>query len=105
MVKKIFLIVPVLVAFHVMLPALCLAETLDGSHEFDALLIAIIDVLNGPILTTALIFSVVGWGISLALFEQRRELLEKGGRVVIGLIIAAKGAGFVAEALDLSFLI
>lgn len=105
MAKKLFLIVLGQIAFYVMLPAICLAETLDGSHEFDALLIAIIDVLNGPILTTALVFSIVGWGISLALFEQRRELMEKGGRVVTGLIIAAKGAGFVANALDLSFLI
>lgn len=105
MVKKHLSIVLEQVALCLVFPAICLAETLDGDGKFDALLIAIIDVLNGPILTTALIFSVVGWGISLALFEQRRELLEKGGRVVIGLIIAAKGAGFVADALDLSFLI
>jgi type IV secretory pathway VirB2 component (pilin) len=105
MVRKLFLIVLGQMPFYLLFPALCLADKIDGGGEFDALLIAIIDLLNGPILTTALVFSIVGWGISLALFEQRRELLEKGGRIVIGLIIAAKGAGFVAGVLDLSFLV
>jgi type IV secretory pathway VirB2 component (pilin) len=105
MEKKHLYIVIVLVAFYAMHPAICLADKIDGNHAFDPLLIAILDVLQGSILTAVLIVSVVAWGISLALFEQRRELLEKGGRIVIGLIIAAKGAGFVADALNLSFLI
>ena len=86
-------------------PELCLAETLDGGGEFDALLLEILDLLNDSILTAALVFAVVGFGISMALFPQNRETIERGARVVIGLIIAAKGSGFVADALGLSFLI
>jgi len=86
-------------------PELCCAETLDGGGDFDALLLAVLDLLNGSILTAALVFSIVGFGISIALFPHNRETIEKGARVVLGLIIAAKGAGFVANALGLSWLI
>jgi len=105
MIKNAVCLIVLLVTIYVLLPVICWAETLDGSGEFDSLFLAILDLLNGPILTAALVFSVVGFGISIALFPHNRETIEKGARIVLGLIIAAKGAGFVAGALGLSFLI
>lgn len=104
MVKNSVYLIVFLIALYILFPAFCWAETLDGG-EFDALLLAVLDVLNGSILTAALVFSVVGFGISIALFPHNRETIEKGARIVLGLIIAAKGAGFVANALGLSWLI
>ena len=86
-------------------PGLCFAETIDGSGPFDDLLIEILEVLEGTVLTAALIISIVGFGVSLALFPNNRETIERGARIVLGLMIAAKGAGFIAGALGLSFLI
>ncbi len=105
MIKNRFYTIMALVALYVLFPVLSWAETIDGGGEFDSLLLAILDLLNGPILTSALVISVVGFGITIALFPSNRETIERGARVVLGLLIAAKGAGFVANALGLSCLI
>ena len=86
-------------------PELCFAGKIDGGKSFDDLLIAILEILEGSVLTATLVFSVVGFGISIALFPHNRETVERAARIVLGLIIAAKGAGVVSSALGLSFLI
>ena len=86
-------------------PGLCFADTIDGSGPFDDLFIEILEILEGSVLTAALIFSVVGFGISLALFPHDRETIKRATVIVVGLMIAVKGAGFIAGVFGLSFLI
>ena len=95
-------IILVVVAFA---PEFCFADTIDGSGPMDDLLIEIIGILEGSVLTAALIISVVFFGVSIALFPNNRETIERGARIVLGLMIAAKGAGFISGALGLSFII
>ncbi len=99
---RVSFIIIVVLAFA---PELCFADTIDGSGDFDDLLIEILEILEGSVLTAALIISVIGFGMSIAMFPNNRETIERGARIVLGLMIAAKGAGFIAGALGLSCLI
>jgi len=103
-VKKCLIIFIILVVLS-FVPEFCFADTIDGSGPFDDLLIEILEILEGPVLTAALIISVIGFGISIAMFPNNRETIERGARIVLGLMIAAKGAGFIANALGLACLI
>ena len=100
--RRIFFIVLVALSF---VPELCFADTIAGPGDFDDLLIEIIEILEGSVLTAVLIISVVGFGISIAMFPNNRETIERGARIVLGLMIAAKGTGFIANALGLACLI
>ncbi len=86
-------------------PAMGIAETIDGNGDFDALLIEILDVLESSVLTFAAVGSIIVYGCGLAFFPNNHDTFQRGARIILGLIIAAKGAGFVTSALGLSFLI
>lgn len=105
MQESVVITIFLIVTLGMLFPEWCFAASLSGTGPFDDLLISILEILEGSLLTATLVVSVVGFGISYALFHHNRETMERATRIVLGLIIAVQGTGVVAGALNLSFLI